>query len=177
MLIFISVVSCLPIGFPAGPPPLPLRASKEGAGGLVRRHPLCALAPEPQGTQIHNLLNSASLSLGATIACPSDLSTRVFVYGDELPVGPAFRRSGEAIRRWGDPASGMSAVGMRLNGQRHVAQGCYYPADFSSHGDLAVSSLSVRYPPQHLVPRWLPGDRQRSVRHNSRAFQFLPVGM
>jgi hypothetical protein len=156
---------------------------------------LQALAPQAHTVQLQNLLTTTPFSLGSSIDCPADLSTKVLQLDSSCVWVRGAGTWANQSARDGDPGSSLTGASTWLGGQRQLAPGWFLggafgygqswadanntSSSFASHGDIYSVSLSLR----HVHKAWSfsgslafsSGDFQNSRTYVLPAAGSLPV--
>ncbi|MFN7899409.1 MAG: autotransporter domain-containing protein, partial [Synechococcaceae cyanobacterium] len=129
--------------------------------GTQYQQVLQAMAPQAHTVQLQNLLNTAPFSLGSSIDCPGDFSSKLL----QLDSGCVWVRGAgtwaNQSAQNGDPGSALTGASTWLGGQRKLAPGWFLggalgygqswadasngSGSFSSTGDVYSGSLTLRH--------------------------------
>jgi outer membrane autotransporter protein len=117
---------------------------------------LQTLAPQAHTVQLQNLLNTAPFSLGSSVGCPADLSTKVVQMQTSCVWARGSGTWASQSDKDGDPGSTLTGAGTWLGGQLELAPGWFLggafgygeswanATNFSSHGEIYNGSLTLR---------------------------------
>ena len=122
---------------------------------------LQAWAPQAHTVQLQNLLNTAPISLGSSIECPADLSTKVLQLDSSCVWVRGAGTWASQSAQDGDPGATLTGASTWLGGQKQLAPGWFLggafgygqswanandsSGNFSSNGDVYSGSLTLRH--------------------------------
>ena len=122
---------------------------------------LQAWAPQAHTVQLQNLLNTAPYSLGSSIECPADLSTKVLQMDFSCVWVRGAGTWASQSAQDGDPGATLTGISTWLGGQKQLAPGWFLggafgdgqswanandsSGNFSSNGEVYNGRLSLRH--------------------------------